>query len=262
MALTDDNSMVMPVSPMYGGGGGFGDFGNDWGWIILLLLFAGGGWGGFGGANNFAADGAMLYPWMNQSNQMQEGFNSQMLNSNVSGIQNAITSGFGDMQTALCSGFAGVNASVNGVQNGITAQMYNNTIADLERSFAAQTANTAGFSNLQSQLSQCCCDNRLATCQTQNLVSSEGAATRLAIEQQTQAILDKMCQQEIDALKSQVIALQNQLNLANLQASQTAQTAALIADNTAQTQYIVNRVAPYPIPAYTVANPVTPVYGG
>lgn len=262
MALTDDNSMVMPVSPMYGGGGGFGGFGNDWGWIILLLLFAGGGWGGFGGANNFAADGAMLYPWMNQSNQMQEGFNSQMLNSNVSGIQNAITSGFGDMQTALCSGFAGVNASVNGVQNGITAQMYNNTIADLERSFAAQTANTAGLSNLQSQLSQCCCDNRLATCQTQNLVSSEGAATRLAIEQQTQAILDKMCQQEIDALKSQVIALQNQLNLANLQASQTAQTAALIADNTAQTQYIVNRVAPYPIPAYTVANPVTPVYGG
>lgn len=262
MALTDDNSMVMPVSPMYGGGGGFGGFGNDWGWIILLLLFAGGGWGGFGGANNFAADGAMLYPWMNQSNQMQEGFNSQMLNSNVSGIQNAITSGFGDMQTALCGGFAGVNASVNGVQNGITAQMYNNTIADLERSFAAQTANSAGFSNLQSQLSQCCCDNRLATCQTQNLVSSEGAATRLAIEQQTQAILDKMCQQEIDALKSQVIALQNQLNLANLQASQTAQTAALIADNTAQTQYIVNRVAPYPIPAYTVANPVTPVYGG
>ena len=262
MALTDDNSMVMPVSPMYGGGGGFGGFGNDWGWIILLLLFAGGGWGGFGGANNFAADGAMLYPWMNQSNQMQEGFNSQMLNSNVSGIQNAITSGFGDMQTALCGGFAGVNASVNGVQNGITAQMYNNTIADLERSFAAQTANTAGLSNLQSQLSQCCCDNRLATCQTQNLVSSEGAATRLAIEQQTQAILDKMCQQEIDALKSQVIALQNQLNLANLQASQTAQTAALIADNTAQTQYIVNRVAPYPIPAYTVANPVTPVYGG
>lgn len=43
MALTDDNSMVMPVSPMYGGGGGFGGFGNDWGWIILLLLFAGGG---------------------------------------------------------------------------------------------------------------------------------------------------------------------------------------------------------------------------
>lgn len=258
MALTDEN-MVMPVSPMYGGGGNFGGgFGNDWGWIILLLLFAGGGWGGGFGGNNIAADGAALYPWMNQSNQMQEGFNSQMLNNNVGNIQNAITSGFGDVQTALCGGFAGVNASVNGVQNGITAQMYNNTIADLERSFAAQTANTQALTGIQSQLSQCCCDNRLAVCQTQNLVSSEGAATRLAIQQQTQAILDKMCQQEIDALKAQNIELQNRVNMQALVASQTAQTAALVADNTAQTQYIVNRVAPYPIPAYTVANPVTP----
>lgn len=210
--------------------------------------------------NNFAADGAMLYPWMNQSNQMQEGFNSQMLNSNVNGIQNAITSGFGDVQTALCGGFAGVNASVNGVQNGITAQMYSNQIADLERSFAAQTANTQALTGLSQQMSQCCCDQRLAVCQTQNLVSNEGAATRLAIQEQTQAILDKMCQQEIDALKAQNLALQNQVNMQNLAASQAQQTAALIADNTAQTQYIVNRVAPYPIPAYTVANPVTPAY--
>ena len=258
MALTDEG-MVMPVSPMYGNGGGFGGgFGNDWGWIILLLLFAGGGWGGFGGGN-LAADGAMLYPWMNQSNQISDGFATQALGSSVNGIQNAITSGFGDMQTALCGGFAGVNASVNGAQNGITSQLYNNTIADLERSFASQTAMTQGMSNIQSHLAQCCCDNRLATCQTQNLVASEGAETRLAIQNQTQQIIDKMCQQEIDNLKAANIALQNQVNMQNLAASQAQQTAALIADNTAQTQYIVNRVAPYPIPSYTVANPVTPV---
>lgn len=252
MALTDEN-MVMPVSPMYGGnGGGFGGLGGDWGWIILLLLFAGGGWGnGFGGGDN-------IYPWMNQSNQVNDGFRDQMINSSVNGIQGAVSSGFGDVQTALCGGFAGVNASIVGAQNGITNQMYNNTIADLERSFASQTAVTNGMTNLSSQLSQCCCDNRLATCQTQNLVASEAAATRLAIQEQTQAILDKMCQQEIDALKGQVVALQNQVNMQNLAASQATQTATLIADNTAQTQYIVNRVAPYPIPAYTVANPITP----
>ena len=181
-----------------------------------------------------------------------------MLNTAVNSISNGITAGFGDIQTALCGGFAGVNASINGAQNAIAAQMYNNEIASLERSFAAQTANTSAISGISSQLAQCCCYNRLATCQTQNLVSNEGAATRLAIQEQTQAILDKMCQQEIDALKSQNLALQNQVNMLNLSASQTAQTAALIADNTAQTQYIVNRVAPYPIPAYTVANPVTP----
>lgn len=249
MALTDDN-MIMPVAPT-GFGGGMGGFGGDWGWIILLLLIAGNGFGFGGGGND-------IYPWMNQSNQTNEGFMNSMLNTSVNGIQQAVTSGFGDVQTALCGGFAGVNASVNASQNGITSQMYNNTIADLERSFAAQTANTAGLTNISSQLSQCCCDNRLATVQTQNTVQTEGAATRLAIQEQTQAILDKMCQQEIDNLKAQNLALQNQLNMANLQASQTAQTAALIADNTAQTQYIVNRVAPYPIPAYTVANPVTP----
>ena len=248
MALTD-NEMVMPVSPM-GGGMGSG-FGGDWGWIILLLLIAGGGFGGFGGGDN-------VYPWMNQSNLVNEGFRDSMLNTSVNGIQNAVTSGFGDVQTALCGGFAGVNASVNGAQNGITSQLYSNTIADLERSFAAQTANTAAINGLSSQLSECCCANRLATVETQNVVQREGAATRLAIQEQTQAILDKMCQQEIDALKSQVIALQNQVNMQNLAASQTAQTAALIADNTAQTQYLVNRISPYPVPAYVVANPVTP----
>lgn len=254
MALTDD-SMVMPVAPVGGyGNSGIGDFGGSGWWILLLFILLGGwnngGVGGFGGGD--------LYPWLNNSQNMNSGFRDQMLNTSVNGIQNAITSGFGDAQTALCGGFAGVNASINGAQNAIAQQMYGNQIADLERSFAAQTASTAGMSALQAQLAQCCCDNRLATCQTQNIVQNDGAATRLAIQNQTQAILDKMCQQEIDTLKAQNLALQNQVNMQNLAASQTAQTAALVADNNLQTQYIVNRVAPYPIPAYTVANPVTP----
>ena len=245
MSLTDEsNGLIMPVSPMgYGGNGGMNGFGGDGWWILLLLLFAGGwgnGFGGFGG-------GADMYPWLNQSNQINDGFRDSMLNSSVNGIQNAITSGFGDVQTALCGGFAGVNASIN---NGFAQA----EIAENSR----QMANMNQMYGISSQLSQCCCDNRLATAQTQNIVASESAATRLAIEQQTQAILDKMCQQEIDALKAQNVALQNQVNMQNLAASQTAQTAALIADNTAQTQYIVNRVAPYPIPSYTVANPNTP----
>jgi hypothetical protein len=181
-----------------------------------------------------------------------------MIGNQISGIQNSITSGFGDVATSLCGGFAGVNASINGAQNAITQQMYANTIADMERSFGVQSA-----------LQNCCCENRAATADLKFTVATEACADRAAIADalrtvvaennaSTQKILDKMCQQEIDALKSQNIALQNQVNLQALAASQTAQTAQLIADNTAQTQYIVNRVAPYPIPAYTVANPVTP----
>ena len=241
MALTDD-SMVMPVAPVGGyGNSGIGDFGGSGWWILLLFILLGGwnngGVGGFGGGD--------LYPWLNNSQNINGGFRDQMLNASVNGIQNAITSGFGDVQTALCGGFAGVNASINGAQNAIAQQMYGNQIADMERSYAAQ-------------LAQCCCDNRLATCQTQNIVQSDGAATRLAIQNQTQAILDKMCQQEIDNYKRENENLRSMVNMQNLAASQAAQTAQLIADNTAQTQYIVNRVAPYPIPAYTVANPVTP----
>ncbi len=238
MAL--DENTVMPVTPM--GNGGFGGFGGgDGWWILLLLLFAGGGFG-----NGFGGNGG-IYPWMNQSNQISDGFRDQMINGTINGISGGVTSGFGDVQTALCGGFAGVNAAITNTQ-----------MANLERSFAAQSANTQALSGLSAQMSQCCCDNRLATCQTQNLVSSEGAATRLAIENQTQAILDKMCQQEIEQLRSQNLSLQNQVNMQNLAASQAQQTAALIADNTAQTQYIVNRIAPYPIPSYTVANPITP----
>ena len=96
-----------------------------------------------------------LYPWLNNSNLINDGFRDQMLNTSISSIQNGVISGFGDMQTALCGGFAGVNASVNGAQNAIASQLYNNEIASLERSFAAQTANTAGLTNLSAQLSQC-----------------------------------------------------------------------------------------------------------
>jgi hypothetical protein len=271
MALTDENgsNMVMPVAPMYGGnGGGIGGglLGGDLSILVLFFLFMMmGGWGnGFGGFG-----GGDLYPWMNNSQNINSGFRDQMLNSQINGIQNGITSGFGDIQTALCGGFAGVNAGIVGAQNAITQQMYANQLADLERSFAAQTANTAGLTGLQAQLAQCCCDNRAATADLKYVVATEACADRSAIasalrdvidatQNQTQTILDKMCQQEIDNLKAQNIALQNQVNMQNLAASQAAQTAALVADNTAQTQYIVNRVAPYPIPAYTVANPVTP----
>ena len=241
MSLTASEMTPADIAACTGGNDGLMG-GNGW-WIILLFILLGGWGGGFGGG----FDSGGLYPWMNNSQNINDGFRDQMMNTTINGIQNGITAGFGDVQNSLCAGFAGVNAAIN-----------NANTASLERSFAAQNAVSQGFNGMQSQLAQCCCDNRLATCQTQNLVSTEGAATRLAIQEQTNAILDKLCQQEIDALKSQNIALQNQVNMQALAASQATQTAALIADNTAQTQYIVNRVAPYPIPAYTVANPITP----
>ena len=237
MALTDEGTgTTMLVQPSgFGGNNGFGDMGSGW-WILLLFILMGGWGGNFGGGFG----GGDFYPWMNQSNQISTGFQNQMLNDNITGIQNSI--------------------------NGISTQLCNNQMADLERSFAAQTASTAAMTGLQSQLANCCCENRASIADLKYTVATEACADRNAVasalrdvltatQAQTQTILDKMCAQEIDNLKAQNIALQNQINMQALAASQTAQ---LVADNTAQTQYIVNRVAPYPIPAYTVANPTTP----
>ena len=202
---TNGTPMYMPVAPA--NGGGFGNFDNGW-WIILLFLFAGGGmWGGFGnnGGGFVNAD-------------IQRGFDQSAAMSGISGIQNNVTSGFGDLQTALCGGFAGVNAAIaSGFANAETGEN------------ARQMANMQQMFALQSQLSQCCCDNRMATVQTQNIVQSEAAATRGVIQDSVQKVMDKLCTMEIDTLKGQIVNLQGQLTAANLAASQTAQTAQIIA---------------------------------
>jgi hypothetical protein len=274
MALTDgnDNGMVMPVAPMYGGNGGFGNnFGGDWGWIILLLLIANGGWGGFGGfggMGGFAADGAMLYPWMNQANLTSNGFQNQMLNDNVTSIRdgiNALSTQLcnccGDVQMSLANGFAGVEQGANARQ-----------MANMQQTFANQTAMMQGFNNIQSQFADCCCENRLANCQTQNIIQNEGNATRFADANNTrdlltnqtantQAILDKLCQLELDGVKAQVEAkndriaeLQTQLNMANLAASQTAQNAFIQQGFSNEVDALYNRLNSCPVPT-------TPVYG-
>lgn len=258
MALTDD-SMVMPVSPIYGGGGGFGGFGGgDWGSLIVLFLIAamfggfGGGFGGFGGG----ADN--MYPWIvNGQNSISAGVNAGFSNaalaSQISGIQNAITSGFGSAEVANC------NRAMDAMQTA-----YGNQIADMNRSFEAQTAVTSGITGLSSQLASCCCENRLATQGLQNVIQSENCADRQALSDGvrdiiasqtagTQRILDMLCQDKIDAKNEKILELQNQLNMATFKASQVAQDNYLQNALTAQTQYFL---ALYPPTAATT--PVTP----
>lgn len=271
MAL-EENGMgtTMLVQPT----GGNGCFGGNWGgdgfWIILLFLLLGNnGWGGWGngfGNGALASDAAVMYPWMNQSNQINNGFRDQMLGTQINGIQSSITTGFGDVQNALCGGFAGVNASINGAQNAIAQQLYTNQISDLERSFAAQTANTAGMTALQSQLASCCCDNRLASADLKYTIATENCADRSAIsdgirdllaatQAQTQTILDKMCQDKIDSKNDTIAQLRSELMYARGQASQDVQTAAIRAGQIAEADAIYNRLATCPVPTYNVPNP-------
>ena len=233
MAL-EENGMYMPVAPA--GNSGFG-FGGDWAWIILLLVLCGGWGNGFGGG--FGNDGG-LYPWMNQSNQINGGFRDSMLNDGITSIRDGITG----ISTQLCNGFAGTTAAITGAQNAIAQQMYTNQLADLQQSFA-----------LQSQLSQCCCDNRAATQDLKYTLATEACATRSSATANTQAILDKLCALELDGYKRENDNLRQQLNMATLAASQNAQTAAIEAGQRALANEVEQYVLPPPRPAYVVANP-------
>jgi len=271
MALTENgsngsNGMVMPVAPMYGGGygNGFGNFGGDGWWIILLILACNGGWGGFGGfggMGGFAADGAMLYPWMNQAQITTDGFRDQMINGNVTSIRDAVgnlstqlCNTGSDIQMALATGFAGVEQGANARQ-----------MADMNQNFALQTAILQGFNGVQAQQAECCCENRLGIANLGSDIAREAFATRTNDTQNTQAILntinggiqsikDQLCQDKIDAKNDEIANLRQQVAMKDLAAAQTAQNAFISNGFANEVDQLYNRLSNCPVPT-------TPVYG-
>ena len=250
MALTDEGMgttmLVQPTGgvpyPMYGNGMNNG-FGGDWAWIILLLLL---GWGNNGFGGGYGGGGNDLYPWMNQAEITSDGFRDQMINNNITSIRD----GIGNLSTQLCNCCSDVQMSLAngfaGVEQGANARQ----IANMQSNFA-----------LQSQLADCCCENRLGTADLKYTMATEACATRTAdatntrdiIDSQTrgtQAILDKLCQLELDGVKGQLaqaerenLGLQNQLNMATMQNGMNSEVDALY-----------NRLKNCPVPAM-------PVYG-
>lgn len=270
MALTDEsNGMVMPVTPMYGGNnGGFGGFGGDWGWIILLLLFAGGGWGngfggGYGGFNNALG---YDFPWLLNGQQginanTNAGFRDAMINDGITSIRD----GIGNLSTQLCNCCSDMQMSVaNGFANAETAANARQ-MANMQTAFAGQTAMNQGFNNLQSQLANCCCENRLGTADLKYTIATENCADRAAISDgirdviasqtaSTQRILDQLCQDKIDAKNDEIANLRQQIAMKDLAASQVAQNAFIAQGFSNEVDQLYNRLNNCPVPT-------TPVYG-
>ena len=263
------NDMVMPVAPMmgnYGGGnGGFGWGGDGAWWLLVLFLFAANG-NGFGWGGNGMNGAAPYIMNTTTNNDVQRGFDQQAVMSSLGDISGAVTSGFAGVNQSLCSGFAGVNATINSGFN--AAEASNN---------ARQIANMQSLFGIQSQLAQCCCDNRLATANLNSTILAENCADRAAVSdgirdilqnqtantqalinttnQAVQGVYDKLCQLELDAKNDKIADLQAQLSQARFDASQVAQTQRLLLDNQAQTSALEQYLNPSPIPAYVVQNP-------
>ncbi len=254
----------------YGNNGGF--FGSDGIWAILLfaLIFGNNGWGfggnngGRGGSNCGCGCGCnnMMYDINANTNR---GFDNLALNSGIDGVQTALTNGF----AGVANSFANAEVSRCNAQANLLQTLNNNQFGLLStlnaNNNALNGAITNGFFDVAMANQKCCCENRAGLADLKYTVATEACADRNAISQgirdvieantrSTQAILDKLCQQEIDAKNDTIATLRSQLSMADLRASQVEQTAQILAGQNNEIDALYNRLSNCPVPS-------TPVYG-
>lgn len=268
MALTDENNGGIGATMLVGptNGNGMGGFGGDWSWIIVLFLFAlmgggfGGGFGGFGGGLGYD------FPWLLNgqngiNNNVSDGFRDAQLHDNVTSVRDGVSNlatqlcgCCGDMQMSLANGFAGTAAAIAGAQNAISQQMYSNELASLNRSFAEQTANTAGFTGVNSGIADLRYTVATEACADRAAVSDALRDVIAANTASTQKILDQLCQDKIDAKNDEIARLRQEINMQTLAASQAAQNAFIQQGFSNEVDQLYNRLSSCPVPS-------TPVYG-
>ena len=221
-------------------GGAFGLNGDGIWLFLLFIIILMGGWGN--GGYGYGGYGAGTVNTINTD--VQRGFDQSAIINGLNGINTTINTGFANAEVSRCNAQANLLQTLNNNQANTSTQM--NALA----------------MNLQN----CCCENRANVADLKYTIATENCADRAAVTEalkdviasntaNTQLILDKLCQQELDALKAQNQQLQMQNYLASLAASQNAQTGQILTDNAAQTTALLRALNPTPVPAYIVSNP-------
>ena len=244
MSLTTDSMSAADFAAVCGNNNRNNDgmFGNDWAWIVILLLF---GWGGrgFGGFGGFggASCGA---PCATQAD-LAAGFNNSAVLSNL----NDLALGQAGIQQTLCQGFNGVNTTVlqgfNGVDNAICNLGYNVQ---------------SGFNGLSRQIADCCCDTRAAIADVKYQSATNACAIQNTIQNTTRDVIENQNANSraiLDALNANYIrTLEQENNSLRLSASQSAQNAVLMAAMDANKAEILRKTgAECPTAAYIVQPP-------
>lgn len=223
------------------GGYGNGMFGNDWAWIIILLLFGWGrnGFGGYGGGYGnscgtpcatqadvrSAVDQQTLISKIDQQTYGTSSLYTALadnLNNNFRGIDNAIcTLGYQGAQHA----------------NNLSAQLADcccKTQTNIERNTNQGILNTNA---IQQQMSSSFCDLEKMNMQNRFDAQAYNCNTLQAIDKVGDRIIDYLANEKTQALRDENFALR-------LAASQAQQNEALL-----------NKLSPCPSPAYVVPNP-------
>lgn len=229
MSISDGNLSAADIAAVTGNNGGFGGFGNDGGWwLILLFLFAFGGWGnGFGG--NSGGYGGVPYV----VNDVQRGFDQSAVMSGIAGIQTSLSNGFATSEVSQCNQTANLTGQLSALalNQATNACNTNSNIADLKYTVATEA-----------------CADRAAVTDALQVVTN-------AINNGVQSIKDQLYSDKLDAKNEEIANLRTQINLANLSASQNLQTQQILAGQERSVGMLEQYLSPTPIPAYVVQNP-------
>jgi hypothetical protein len=218
----------------YGNGNGF--FGNDWAWIVILLLFGyggrgfggfGGGYGGSGVGENYvlATDFATIERKLDGvNNGLCDGFYAQNTN---------MLNGFAGVQQTLCQGFSGIDRSIAnlGYQQAQCCCDIKGGIKDVAY------GNEKNAWTISKQISDCCCDLEKANMQNRFDAQAYNCNTLQAIDKVGDRIIDYLANEKTQALRDENFALR-------LSASQAKQN-----------ELLLGKLSPCPTPAYVVPNP-------
>ena len=238
MSLTSETMSAADIAAVCGNNrNNDGMFGNDWAWIVILLLFGWGGrgFGGFGGG--YGMGGGCGAPCATQAD-VRAAVDQQTLISKLDQQTYGLADSTYALNNAITNGF-------HGVDNAICNLGYNVQ---------------SGFNGLSAQMAQCCCDTRAAISDVKYTIANEGCDTRHAIYNSTRDIIDNANANSraiLDFLTNDKIATLTAENQSlKFQASQTAQNAFITANQEAQTAELIRRLGrDCPVPAYVVPNP-------
>lgn len=223
------------------GNEGFGGNNGAW-WLIVLIVLFGYGRNGYGFGGNGSEGAAANYVLTSDFSQLsrQIADSTAMTERKLDNVNNGLCSlGYQELQnitgvnTNLFNGFANLNTA-------ITTNGYEDRIA---------------IGNVGTQLSNCCCDLKAQLADNKYEMAKGFCSTNNTIAMSTRDIVDNMnanyralhdeiVANRIEDKNAQIAAQQNEINSLRLAASQSAQN-----------DYLVNKLRPCPIPAYPSCNP-------
>ena len=212
-----------------------GNNGNNWNdgswlWFLIVVFAIFGGWGnGFGGFGGGTNGGV--------GSEIQRGFDNQAVISKLDGISNGLCDGFYAMNNSMLTGFNGINTNIMQTGYGIQQAINADTVANMQNTNALQT-----------QLANCCCENRQGQADIKYQLATDTCAITNTVQNTTRDLIDNQ-----NANTKSILDFLVQDKLTTLQAEN--QNLKLAASQAAQNQYLVNELRPCPVPAYMTVNP-------